>query len=170
LLVSGPANSIDNVPLSDVLPRDYAPAADRLSQLAHQLETHPMAAERIHWHWYAENNTKLATPPERAYTLVFDATITLFEQSSDSLELALDVGWRPGLTVNTAVEVACWCTKYHNIHQLRDSRRPVADADELVEAFAAGIAMLTDVLDSGPFDPRPWRLDAGLPDAPPEVR
>jgi hypothetical protein len=84
--------------------------------------------------------------------------------------LAADVARSPELSVNVAVEVACWCARDHNIHYVRESARPVADTAEVVEAFAAGVAMLTSVLNSGPFDPRPWRLDAGLPDAPPETR
>lgn len=109
-------------------------------------------------------------PAERSYELVFDTTITLFNQGSDWLELTLDVGWRPELTVNAAVEVACWCSPDHNMHQVRESHWPVAGTEELVEAFAAGVTMLADVLDSGPFEPGPWRLDAGLPDAPFETQ
>lgn len=168
--MSGRANSINKVPLSDVLPHDYAAAAGHLLRLAYELESHSLAAERIQWHWYPEHNTKPAMPTGRGYQLVFDTTITLFDQSFDSLELTLDVAWRPDLTVNAAVEVACWCSTDHNIHQVRESHWPVADTEELVEAFAAGVAMLAGVLDSGPFDPRPWRLDAGLPDAPTETR
>jgi hypothetical protein len=170
LPVSGPTNSINQVPLSDVLPRDHAAAAGQLSRLAHKLEAHPMAAERIQWHWYPEHNTKPAMPTGRGYHLLVDTTITLFNQGHDWLELTLDVAWRPELTVNAAVEVACWCPTDHNMHQVRESRWPATGTEELAEAFAAGITMLTGVLDSGPFDPRPWRLDAGLPDAPPETR
>jgi hypothetical protein len=52
------------------------------------------------------------------------------------------------------------------MHQARAAELPVAGVHELTEAFAASTAMLTDVLDSGPFDPRQWRTRAGLPDAP----
>lgn len=153
------------MPLSDVLPRDHAAAAGQLLRLAHELEVHPSATDRIQWHWYPEHNTKPAMPTGRGYELVFDATVTLFRQGFDWLELTLDVAWRPELTVNAAVEIACWCPTDHNMHQVRESHWPVAGTEELVEAFAAGVAMLAGVLDSGPFDPRPWRLEAGLPDA-----
>lgn len=45
-----------------------------------------------------------------------------------------------------------------------------ANSHELVDAFATGTAMLTDVLASGPFVPHPWRVHAGLPDAPEVIR
>jgi hypothetical protein len=161
--VSGPANSIEQVPLSDVLPRDFAAAADRLRRLSRELESHPRAAGRTQWHWYPEHSAKPADSVGRFYHLVFDVTITLFDEGYDSLELALDVSWHPDLTVNAAVQIACWCPEDHGIHHVRDSRRPVGGADELVEAYAAGVAMLVGVLDSGPFDPGPWRREAGLP-------
>ena len=93
--MSGPANSINQVPLSDVLPSDHVAAADHLLRLVHELDVHPSAVGRIQWHWYPEHNTKPAMPAERSYELVFDTTITLFNQSSDWLELTLDVAWRP---------------------------------------------------------------------------
>jgi hypothetical protein len=65
-----------------------------------------------------------------------------------------------------AVEVACWCPEDHNMHQVRQGRWQVSHSHELVQAFAAGTAMLTDVLVSGPAEPHPWRVQAGLPDAP----
>jgi hypothetical protein len=77
------------------------------------------------------------------------------------------VAWRPELTVNAAVEVACWCAPDHNVHQVREGHWPATTTEELVEAFDAGIAILAGALDSGQFDPRSWRHDAGLPDAPP---
>ncbi|HEY0530254.1 MAG TPA: hypothetical protein VGD29_01500, partial [Actinoplanes sp.] len=92
-------------------------------------------------------------PTGHGYALIFDTRITLFDQSFDSLELTMDVACHPDLSVNAAVEVACWCAKDHNIHQVRQSHWPVADTEELVAAFAAGITMLTSALDSGPFDP-----------------
>jgi hypothetical protein len=148
-----------------VLPSGFAAAERDLRRLAHDLEAHRSAAGHVQWHWYPEHNTKLATSTERICYLVFDTTITLFNQGNDWLELTLDVGWCPELTVNAAVEVACWCPKDHNMHQVRESRRPVANSDELVEAFADGTAMLMRVLDSGLFDPGVWQAESGLPDA-----
>jgi hypothetical protein len=72
----------------------------------------------------------------------------------------------PQLTVNAAVEVACWCPHDHGMHQVRTGRRLATNDHELVEAFSAGVAMLTEVLRSGPFEPGPWRVAAHLPDAP----
>jgi hypothetical protein len=152
--VSGPATSVSHVPLSDVLPSDHAAAAGHLRRLANELDVHPSAAGRIQWHWYPEHNMRPSISAEGSYKLVFDTTITLFNHGSDWLELTLDVAWRPELTVNAAVEVACWCSPDHNMHQVREGHWPAAGADALVEAFAAGIAMLAGVLDSGPFDPR----------------
>ena len=40
------------------------------------------------------------------------------------------------------------------------------NSHELDEVFATSTAMLMDVLASGPFEPHPWRVQVGLPDAP----
>jgi hypothetical protein len=165
----GPATSIAHVPLSDVLPGDYVAVAGDLRQLARELDVHHLAAGRIGWHWYPEHVQPPPRSSERAYLLLFDVTITLFNSGFDWLELTLDVAWRPELTVNAAVEVACWCPQDHNMHQVREAHWQVTSCHDLVEAFAAGTAMLTNVLDSGPFDPRAWRVEVGLPDAPPET-
>jgi hypothetical protein len=42
----------------------------------------------------------------------------------------------------------------------------VVNPQDLVDAFAAGVAMLMDMLDGGSFGPGTWRVRAGLPDAP----
>lgn len=156
------------MPLLDVLPSGHGAAADALRDLGHQIDNHPATAGRIQWHWYPEYNTKPSTSAKSTYFLVFDATITLFNQGADWLELMLDLAWRPQLTVNAAVQVGCWCSPDHNMHQVREGHWPVTDPSDLVEAFTAGTAMLAGVLDSGRFDPRIWRLEAGLPDAPPD--
>ena len=104
-------------------------------------------------------------PSGGEYLLIVDTTITLMSASADWLELALDLAWRPELTVTAAVEVACWCPQDHNMHQVREAHWQVASRHDLVDAFAAGTAMLTDVLDTGPSEPRAWRALAGLPDA-----
>ena len=85
---------------------------------------------------------------------------------SIALELALGIVWGPELAVSATVEVACWCPHNHNVHQVRETHRPVTGPGELVDAFAAGVAMLVDVLDAGSFDPSTWRIRAGLPDNP----
>jgi hypothetical protein len=164
--MSGPATSLADVPLSDVLPIGFAAAERDLRRLTRDLEAHRSATGHVQWHWYPEHKAKPAITAQGVCYLVFDTTITLFNRDNDWFDLTLDVGWCPELTVNAAVEVACWCSHDHNMHQVRESRRPVANSDELVEAFAAGAAMLVGVLDSGRFDPRPWRFEAGLPDAP----
>jgi hypothetical protein len=92
----------------------------------------------------------------------------LYNTRDDWLELALDIAWLvpAQLTVNAAVEVGCWCSNDHNMHQMRQRQWHVVDSLELVEAFAAGTVMLMEVLASGPVKPHPWRVQAGLPDAP----
>jgi hypothetical protein len=164
--MSGPATSLTEVPLSDVLPSGFATAENDLRRLTINLEAHRSAVGHVQWHWHPEHKAGPATSAQGIYYLVLDTTITLSNRDSDWFELTLDVSWCPELTVNAAVEVACWCPQDHNMHRVRESRRPVANRDELVEAFAAGTAMLMQVLDSGLFDPRPWRTEAGLPDAP----
>jgi hypothetical protein len=166
--MAGPVPSIDQVPLRDVLPPWLRTAEQDLRRSAHKLDRHPSAVDRIAWHWYPEHTEAASTFDEGNYLLLADTTITLLNTGDDWLELTLDIAWRkpPQLTVNAAVEVACWCPQDHNLHQVRATELLVASDHELIEAFAAGTAMLTDVLESGPFDPRPWRIRAGLPDAP----
>jgi hypothetical protein len=166
--MAGPAASIAHVPLREALPRDYAAAEDELRRLAHELERHPVAAGRIAWHWYPERTEPSQASEPGTYLLLVDTTVTLYDTGDDWLELSLDVAWlAPAeLTVSAAVEVACWCLENHNMHQVRHGRWHVADSDELVEAFAAGTAMLIEVLASGPLQPHPWRVQGGLPDVP----
>lgn len=97
-----------------------------------------------------------------------DTTITLHRTRDDWLELALGIAWREPrqLTVYASVEAACWCPQDHNMHQVREAEWPVADGTDLVAGFSAGAEMLLGVLDSGPFEPSPWRVRADLPDGP----
>ncbi|WP_157437851.1 hypothetical protein [Actinoplanes subtropicus] len=152
--------------MRDVLPLDYVAAGDDLTNLALRLETHRAAANRTAWHWYPEHAEHPQESSERGYLLLLDATIVLADLNTDWLELTLDIAWRPELTVNAAVEVGCWCQPDHNVHQVRKERRSVASPQDLVDAFAAGAAMLLDVLESGPFEPSTWRTRTGLPNAP----
>jgi hypothetical protein len=163
----GPASSISQVPLQEVLPRSYSGAEDELRRLANELDRHPVAAGHTRWHWYPDRTEPPQAKPG-TYLLLVDATITLYTTADDWLELSLDIAWlAPAeLTVNAAVEVACWCSENHNMHQVRRGRWHVADSQELVEAFAAGTAILTEVLASGPLEPHTWRIRAGLPDGP----
>src|SRR5215469_5320621 len=164
----GPALSLAHVPLGEVLPDDYADAEGELRKLAEALESHPSAAGRWAWHWYPEHREPPQSSDREHYLLLTDTTTTLYNTRDDWLELTLDIAWiAPSkLTVNAAVEVACWCPQDHNMHQVRTTRWHPANSRELVEAFAAATAMLADVLATGPFDPHPWRVQADLPDGP----
>jgi hypothetical protein len=164
----GPAPSLAHVPLGEVLPPDYLGVEGELRRLANELDRHPSAADQSAWHWYPDRREPPQASDRGAYLLLVDTTITLYDTRDDWLELALDIAWLapPKLTVNAAVEVACWCPQDHNMHQVRTARWHAINSHELVEAFAAGTAMLLDVLATGPFDPRHWRVQAGLPDAP----
>jgi hypothetical protein len=164
----GPAPSLAHVSLCEVLPDEYASGEGELRRLADELDSHPSAAGRLAWHWYPEHKAPSQSSDRGQYLLLVDTTITLYDTRDDWLELTLDIAWlaSPGLTVNAAVEVACWCPQDHNMHQVRTAQWHAANSHELVEAFAAGTAMLVNVLATGPFDPRPWRVQADLPDAP----
>jgi len=164
----GPTPSFADVPLGEVLSDGFADAEDELRRLAEALESHPSALDQWAWHWYPEHRESPQSVARGVYTLLADATIMLYSTRDDWLELTLDIAWAgpSKLTVNAAVEVACWCRQDHNMHQVRQSQWHPANSRELVEAFAAAAAMLADVLATGPFDPRPWRIQAGLPDAP----
>jgi hypothetical protein len=120
------------------------------------------------WHWYPEHRKPPQSWDGGLYLLLADTTITLFDTRDDWLELTLDIAWTAPskLTVNAAVEVACWCPQDHNVHQVRATRWHPANSRELVKAFAAATAMLADVLATGPFDPHSWRALADLPDTP----
>lgn len=102
------------------------------------------------------------------YWLIADVTITTYTTGVDWLEFTLDISWAAPrtLVVNAAVEVACWCPQDHNMHQVRSGQWRADNSHELVDAFAAGTATLQEALASGPLEPSPWRLRAGLPDAP----
>lgn len=168
--MSGPVMSIGHVPLADVLPSDYVAVMGELQRVAGALDLHPAAVDRIGWWWYPEHRKRPPVATDGVYVLLFDTTIALFNSGHDWLELTLDVAWCSGLTVNAAVEVACWCSQDHNMHQVRNERWTVTNSHDLAESFAAGTVLLTNVLDSGPFDPSAWRLEAGLPDAPPQTQ
>ena len=153
----------------EVLPREHLGAEAELRRLANELEKHPLTAGRTAWHWYPGRTE----PPTHSldpgiHLLLVDTTITLYNRRDDWLELTLDIAWLAAstLAVSAAIEVACWCSKNHNMHQVRQGRWHVANTYELTEAFAAGVAMLMAVLVSGPMEPHPWRVQAGLPDAP----
>lgn len=144
-----------HVPLREVLPQAYLAAENQLRRLASTLDNHRLANGRTAWHWYPQRTRPPRVLDGRLYLLIVDTTITMYNTSDDWLELTLDIAWREPqqLTVNAAVEVACWCPQDHNMHRVRKAQWPVAQSQELVEGFAAGTEMLADVLDSGPFEP-----------------
>jgi len=166
--MAGPALSLAHVPLGEVLPHECLGAEGELRRLATGLDSHPSAAGRSAWHWYPERREPPLSLGGGGFLLLLDLAITLYSTGEDWLELALDVGWlAPAmLTVSAAVEVACWCPQDHNMHPARTARWHAADSLQLVQAFATGTAMLMEVLDTGPFDPDSWRVQAGLPAAP----
>jgi hypothetical protein len=166
--MAGPEPSIANVPLREVLPPAHLAAEDQLRTLATVLDQDRSAVGRTAWHWYPAHAESPRLAEGRLYLLLVDATITLYNAGDDWLELTLDIAWREPqqLTVNASVQVACWCPQDHNMHEVREAQWPVAESHELVERFAAGVAMLAGVLDSGPFEPGPWRISPNLPDAP----
>ncbi|XVV10248.1 hypothetical protein ACQP2X_36160 [Actinoplanes sp. CA-131856] len=154
--MAGPVSSIAYVPLHEVLPPGFARAEGRLRELASRLERHH-SADRVAWHWYPEHLGALGT--------LARITITLYDTRDDWLELNLGVARREDrqLTVEAAVEVACWCPDDHNLHQVRHRSWDVDDDFDLADAVAAGVKMLSAVLADGPFEPQPWRVAAGLP-------
>jgi hypothetical protein len=161
--MAGPVSSIAYVPLSELLPAGFGRAEQRLRDLARRLEAHP-AAERMAWFWHPEHVDPPAALAEDLRQVLLWAAITLYNTRDDWLELSLSISWRDAgqLTAYAAVEVACWCAENHNMHPVRDLDRDVDDDLDLGDAFAAGVKMLTTVLDEGPFEPQPWRQAAGL--------
>jgi hypothetical protein len=151
-----------------MLPPFCSSAEEEIRRLSSALERHRIAGGRTAWHWWPQHRQPSGLADGSTYSLVLDATITLLNTGVDWLELALDIAWRTPeqLTVNAAVEVACWCPMDHNIHQVRGAEWHVNSSAELTNAFAGGTTMLLDVLDSGPYEPGPWRTASHLPDAP----
>lgn len=160
------------VPLREVLPRGYLSVEGELRTLANQLDSHPLAANRTQWRWHPDQTEPPPTSTEHLHLLLVDTTITSYKTRDDWLELTLGIAWQvpPKLTVDAAVEVACWCPQDHNMHRVRQAQCHAVNSHELTEAVAAGTAMLMDVLASGPSEPHPWRVQAGLPDAPGAIR
>jgi hypothetical protein len=165
----GLATSIAHVPLSDALPSDYVAAAGDLRRLARELEVHRLAADRIEWTWHPEHVEPSPEIPEGVYQILLDGTIT-FDGGGDALDLAVGVAWNPGLTVYASVHVDCWCPQHHGGHHVRWAEWQVTSRQDLVDGFAAGRAMVMNMLDTGPYEPRAWRVEAGLPDAPSEEK
>ncbi|MEV0135780.1 hypothetical protein AB0H83_45975 [Dactylosporangium sp. NPDC050688] len=106
------------------------------------------------------------TLSERKSLMTVSGGVMLYNSGVDWLELDLDIDWGPELTVTASVDVACWCPVNHNARVLLEARWPVTSAHDLIERFAAGTAILTEVLNTGPFEPSIWRVQAGMPDAP----
>lgn len=140
-----------------MLPPWLRGAETDLRTAARTLERHRSAAHDIAWHWYSEHREAPRALGHGVNLLLADMTITLVNTDHDWLELTFDIAWREPscLTVNAAVEVACRCPQDHNMHQVRATETPVADVGDLINAFTAGTALLTDVLDSGPSAPGP---------------
>ncbi|GAA0506066.1 hypothetical protein Ade02nite_90960 [Paractinoplanes deccanensis] len=157
--MAGPVSSIAYVPLHEVLPAGFARAEGRLRELATRLERHH-SADRVAWRWYPEH-----VEPDGTRRVLVGTTITLYDTRDDWLELSLQIAWQPDgrLGVESTVEVACWCADNHNMHPVRESARDADDDFELADEFAAGVKLLTTVLNEGPFEPQPWRVAAGLP-------
>jgi hypothetical protein len=165
----GPVASVEDVPLAEVLRQDYVAAEGAIRRLGIELDSHRPPGDDGGWHWYPRSAQEPRPSTEGIHHLLFDAAIKVYDTGSDSLELTLCVAWGmslPNLIVTAAVEVACWCSHHHGIHQVRGNLWDVRDSAELIDAFAAGAVLLTDVLATGPFEPGSWRIDAGLPDAP----
>ncbi|GAA3233503.1 hypothetical protein GCM10010532_070270 [Dactylosporangium siamense] len=152
--------------MSDVLPVAFAAVEDDLRRLARDLQARQAAAGRVTWHWFLEPTEAPRTLSEREALPIVSGSIMLYNSGVDWLELDLDIAGEPELTVTASVHVACWCTENHNAHYVLEACWPVASAHDLIEGFAAGTAILTEVLNAGPFDPSTWRIHAGLPDAP----
>ncbi|GAA2624117.1 hypothetical protein GCM10010399_64350 [Dactylosporangium fulvum] len=164
--MAGPVSSIDQVPLGDVLPIAFNAVEGDLWRLARDLEAHQAAAGRTIWHWWLDRTERPPTLAERESLTIVSGGVMLYDSGVDWLELDLDIGWGPELTVTASVHVACWCAENHNAHYVLEACWPVATAHDLIEGFAAGTAILTEVLNTAPFDPSIWRVQAGLPDAP----
>lgn len=157
------------VPLSEAIPREYLAAEQALRRLGVELDRNRPAGDSDGWHWYPASTTDPLPSTDRIHYLLLDTSIIVYNTGVDWLELTLYVAWGttlPNLIANAAVEVACWCAQNHNMHPIREAQWDVTNSCELANAFAAGTAMLSEVLDTGPYDPSSWRIPAGLPDAP----
>jgi hypothetical protein len=119
------------------------------------------------WDWWPENLRK--DPVDKGIRLVvLGTTLTLFNNFSDWLELALCLvrEQRPRLTVSATIEVACWCDPDHNMHVVRSEERLVGTATALTEAFESAADAVVRWAGEN-RDPLVHRTAAGLPNPEP---
>lgn len=126
--------------------------------------------DTLRWDWFPENLQEDPVDKGGIQLAVLDTTLTLFNNLSDWLELAL-VLWvvreqRPRLTVSATIEVACWCDPDHNMHVVRSEEWLVGTATALTEAFESAAGAVVRWAGEG-RDPLVHRAAAGLPNPEP---
>ena len=167
-VVAGPVSSLGHVPLSELLPERYLAVVPSLRRSADDLDRHRPANEPGVWNWLPAKTFLPELNDQPSSDLLIYTAILPYDTGVDWLELALDIAWdvSPRLVVNTAVEVACWCSPDHNVHPISQAKWRVATASELAEVFAAATTLMKGWLRDGPHNPDAWRSRVGLPNPP----
>ena len=155
--------AFDRANLTELFADLSAEQATRMRAAAEGVEAVRLPDDIFRWDWWPENVRK-DPPDNRTQLLVLGTTLTLFNNLSDWLELAICVvrERRPTLTVSAAVEVACWCHPDHNMHSVRRKEQLVGTAAAMTEAFESAAASVRRWA-AGSHDPLVHRTAAGLP-------
>ena len=153
----------DEVELDVLFPGFTSAELSRMRSAAKTVEASRLPKDTLRWDWWPENLRADAADEAMPLTAL-GTTVTLFNNGSDWLELALCVvpEQRPRLTVSATIEVACWCEPDHNMHVIRSEEHLVGTAAALVDAFESAANTLARWSGEG-TDPNAYRTAAGLP-------
>jgi hypothetical protein len=159
--------TFDGADLAALFPDLSAGQVARMRAAARGVEAARSRDDVFRWDWFGENLPK--DPVDKGVQLVVvGTTLTLFNNLSDWLELALCVvrEQRPRLTVSATIEVACWCDPDHNMHVLRREEWLVGTATALTATFESAAAAVVRWAGES-HDPLVHRAAAGLPNPEP---
>lgn len=152
----------DEVELDALLPEFRSADLSRMRSAAKAVESARLPKDTLRWDWWPENLRAEAADEAMPLTIL-GTTLTLFNNGTDWLELALCVvrEQQPRLTVSATIEVACWCDPDHNMHVIRSEEHLVGTAPALAAAFESAANTLADWAVQG-NDPSVYRTAAGL--------
>ncbi|MFJ6784903.1 hypothetical protein [Streptomyces yangpuensis] len=158
--------SFDDVPLTTLIPGLSPTDVESLRGAARTIDSARIestrAESRREWEWALDH--AVFPGPEACTPVILGLDVVEHADGGDQLEFLLQVVWTGGgrLTVDAAVNVACWCDTDHATHDVDALSLVVGDAASLPQAFRARAQRLI----GWPADPRDadhWRAEAGLP-------
>lgn len=157
----------DEVELDVLFPGFTSGGLSRMRSAAKTVEAARLPKDTLRWDWWPEN-LRSESADEAMPLTVLGTTVTLFNNGSDWLELALCVvrEQQPRLTVSATIEVACWCDPDHNMHVIRSEEHLVGTPTALAAAFESAANSIARWAGEG-TDPDAYRTAAGLANAEP---